>query len=70
MTEEDMNNIYDYCDATHSVIIEEFNRIPNEVTLKESSKLMVNSKATVFGDKYRILDVPNFRLFVSIGTDV
>lgn len=50
ITEQDIFNLHDYCDATHSVVVDEFNRIPTEVSCNESGKLMVLAKAAE-GDK-------------------
>lgn len=68
MTEEDIVNLHDYCDATHSVVIDEFNRIPAEVTLNESGKLAVLGQTTSPQDgKFRISSVPHFRFFITMN---
>jgi hypothetical protein len=49
MTEEDIAHLYDCCDATHTVVIDEFNRMTHEVIFNESGKLMGLSMATENG---------------------
>lgn len=46
ITLEEINKLYDCCDATHSVVCDEFNRIPSDVIHNESGKLMVNANTT------------------------
>lgn len=45
-TEESLAHLYDCCDATHSVCVDEFNRITSEVFSNESGKLMAPAKET------------------------
>lgn len=66
MTEEDIANLYDYCDATHSVVVDEFNRIPAEIVLNESGKLASLGKKTE-NNKFRISSIPNFRFFLTMN---
>lgn len=66
VTEEDIVNLYDYCDATHSVIVDNFNKIHPDISQNDQGKLSVLAKTTK-NKKFRISSIPDFRFFLTMN---
>ena len=66
MTEEDIVDLTEFCDATHSVCANNYNVMTGEV-IKTNSEILKGKAKMIEKDQYRITDVANFRFFISMN---